>query len=61
MRIGLVVQGEQWDKNAPDYTWTLFEGATQISHTITRSNGNYRYRTYETTIPLRNPLWNPVS
>jgi len=61
VRIGLVVQGEQWDISAPDYKWTLFEGATQISHTITRANGNYRYRTYETTIPLRNPLWNPVS
>ena len=61
VRIGLVVQGEQWDKAAPDYTWTLFEGATQISHTITAVGGNYRYRTYETTIPLRNPIWNPVS
>ncbi len=61
IRIGLVVQGEQWDKAAPDYTWTLFEGGTQISHTITAVGGNYRYRTYETTIPLRNPIWNPMS
>jgi type IV pilus assembly protein PilW len=61
VRIGLVVQGEQWDKTAPDYTWTLFEGGTQISHTITAVGGNYRYRTYETTIPRRNPIWNPMS
>jgi type IV pilus assembly protein PilW len=61
VRIGIVVQGEQWDRDAPDYTWTLFEGGTQISHTIAAAGGNYRYRTYEMTIPLRNPIWNPVS
>ncbi len=61
VRIGIVVRGEQWDKNAGNYTWTLFDGAVQRTGTINAAGGNYRYRVYETTIPLRNPIWNPVS
>ena len=61
VRIGIVVQGEQWDKTAGDYTWTLFEAPVLLTGTIAAAGGNYRYRTYETIIPLRNPIWNPVS
>jgi type IV pilus assembly protein PilW len=59
VRLGIVVRGEQWDKDAPDVPWSLFDGT--YSGTFTRANGNFRYRTYETIIPLRNSLWNPVS
>ena len=63
VRIGIVVRGEQWDKTLGDYTWTLFSAPVQLSGTVPAAGGggNYRYRVYETTIPLRNPIWNPVS
>lgn len=61
VRIGIVVRGEQWDKSAGDYTWSLFDGAVQRTGTIGAAGGNYRYRVYETTVPLRNPIWNPVA
>ena len=58
VRIGIVVRGEQWDKDAPDVPWSLFGGV--YSGTFVRVAGNYRYRTYETVIPLRNELWNSL-
>jgi type IV pilus assembly protein PilW len=58
VRIGLVVRGEQWDRDAPDVPWSLFGGV--YSGTFARAGGNYRYRTYETVIPIRNELWNPL-
>ena len=61
IRIGIVVRGEQWDKTLGNYTWTLFEAPVLLTGTIPAAGGNYRYRVYETTIPLRNPIWNPVS
>jgi len=56
VRIGIVVRGEQWDKDALDAPWSLFGGV--YSGTFPRAGGNYRYRTYETVIPLRNEIWN---
>jgi type IV pilus assembly protein PilW len=58
VRIGIVVRGEQWDKEAPDVPWSLFGGV--YSGTFVRAGGNYRYRTYETVVPLRNELWNAL-
>lgn len=58
VRIAIVVRGEQWDKEAPDVPWSLFGGV--YSGTFVRAGGNYRYRTYETIIPLRNELWNAL-
>jgi type IV pilus assembly protein PilW len=62
VRIGIVVQGEQWDKDGPDVPWHLFGGTAGGGYegTFLRANGNYRYRTYETVIPLRNELWNSL-
>ncbi len=62
VRIGFIVQGEQFDKAKYDYdvlnppTWSLFDG----TYTGPLTKG-FRYRTYEMTIPLRNPIWNPVA
>jgi type IV pilus assembly protein PilW len=62
VRIGIVVRGEQWDKNAPDVSWSLFGGTLGGGYecTFPRVGGNYRYRTYETVIPVRNQLWNAI-
>jgi type IV pilus assembly protein PilW len=59
VRIGFVVRGEQWDKEAPDFNSSMFDGTIPVS--FPAAGGNYRYRIYETLIPLRNPIWNPVS
>ena len=66
VRIGIVVRGEQWDKDAPDVSWSLFPACVSTtgacagvySGTFPKAAGNYRYRTYETVIPLRNQIWN---
>jgi hypothetical protein len=59
VRIGVVVRGEQWDKQATDFNSSMFDGAIPVS--FPAAGGNYRYRIYETMIPLRNPIWNPIS
>ena len=63
VRIGIVVRGEQWDKDGPDVSWQLFGGTAGGGYqgTFLRADGNYRYRTYETVIPLRNELWNSLT
>jgi type IV pilus assembly protein PilW len=66
IRIGLIVRSEQFDQTLGDYNWTLFGCSTppcagQINGTIPASvspPGNWRYRTYETVIALRNQIWN---
>ncbi len=66
VRIGIVVQGEQFDKAKYDQDillppkWKLFQGvlATALEGAIPPG---FRVRTYETSIPLRNPMWNPSS
>ena len=63
VRIGIVVRGEQWDKDGPDVAWSLFGGTAGGGYegTFPRAAGNYRYRIYETVIPLRNELWNSLT
>jgi len=60
IRIGIVVRSEQFDREfREDVAWSLFEGA--LSGVFPQSAsppGNWRYRTHEATIPLRNVLWN---
>jgi len=71
VRIGILVQGEQFDKNLEkftggdylngDYNWTMFEGAVKVTGTMPATvspGGNWRFRVYETVIPLRNEIWN---
>jgi type IV pilus assembly protein PilW len=59
VRLGIIVRGEQWDRDAPDVTAHLFDDAIPFSQAFMRSGGgNYRYRWYETIIPMRNPVWN---
>jgi len=54
IRIGVVVRSEQFDRDLTNVTpWTLFEGSL-----AGELPANWRYRTYETVIPLRNQLYN---
>jgi len=59
VRLGIVVQGEQYDKalatEVPTPTWTLFAPDVNLTGALLPG---FRYRTYETIIPLRNPVWN---
>ncbi len=67
IRIGLIVRSEQYDRDVTGTTpWTLFDCPAHDDTCPGRITGslpaNWRYRTYETVIPLRNQLWNgPVS
>jgi type IV pilus assembly protein PilW len=72
IRIGLIVQSEQFDKTLGDYNWVLFDCADavkancpgRLSGTIaaqTTPPGNWRFRKYESVIPLRNEIWNKAS
>jgi len=67
IRIGLIVRSEQYDRDVTEKTpWTLFDCPAHDATCPGRITGtlpaNWRYRTYETVIPLRNQLWNgPVS
>ena len=63
VRLGIVVRSEQFDSEylvpAP---WSMFDG--QVSGSILASKsppGNWRLRTYETIIPLRNAIWNRMT
>ena len=60
VRIGVIVQSQQFDKSYnQDVPWSLFGGV--YAGTFAKSTsppGNFRYRTYETTMPLRNEIWN---
>lgn len=69
VRIGIIVQSEQFDKSLGDYNWVMFDcGAAnkancpgRLTGTIaaqTNPAGNWRFRKYETVIPLRNAIWN---
>jgi type IV pilus assembly protein PilW len=56
VRIGIVVQSEQFDKNMPAGAWNLFcNPGPCVSGALP---AGFRYRTYETSVPLRNPVWN---
>jgi type IV pilus assembly protein PilW len=79
IRIGIIVQSEQFDKNLAgftggdyvngDYNWVLFDCADavkancpgRLTGTVPATvspAGNWRFRRYETVIPLRNEIWN---
>jgi hypothetical protein len=82
VRIGIIVQSEQFDKNLAgftggdyvngDYNWVLFDCADvnkancpgRLTGSVPASAsppGNWRFRKYETVIPLRNEIWNKSS
>jgi len=64
IRIGLVVRSETYDRDASrNFNWVLFDcGLADKTQCAGRLAGtlppNWRYRTYEMVIPLRNQIWN---
>ena len=63
VRIGLIVRSNQYDRDVTGTTpWTLFDCPAHDATCPGRLAGvlpaNWRYRTYETVVPLRNQLWN---
>jgi type IV pilus assembly protein PilW len=81
IRIGIIVQSEQFDKDLAgytggdyvngDYNWVLFDCAdankancpgrltgSVPAQAAPKAPGNWRFRKYETVIPLRNEIWN---
>jgi hypothetical protein len=69
-RIGLIVRSDQWDRDlatpAGDFAWTLFDCEDPVkancpgrmTGTIAQSaTGGWRYRVFETVVPLRNQVW----
>jgi hypothetical protein len=68
VRIGIIVQSEQFDQTLGDYNWVLFDCANankancpgRLTGTIAAQvspAGNWRFRTYETVIPLRSAIF----
>jgi type IV pilus assembly protein PilW len=56
VRIGVVVRSEQFDDSVPASTWNLF---CNPGPCVTGAlPAKFRVRTYETAVPLRNPVWN---
>ncbi len=53
VRIGIIVQSEQFDKNLAGFT-----GGDYVNGASVSPPGNWRFRKYETVIPLRNEIWN---
>jgi type IV pilus assembly protein PilW len=68
VRMGIVARSERPDRTLTrGYQWVLFDCASddkascpgRLAGTIAGSaSGSYRYRTYETIVPLRNVIWN---
>lgn len=56
-RIGILLQGSQFEKDlVSPASITLWNGGPTIA--LTDDQRHYRYRTYNTVIPLRNVIWN---
>ena len=68
VRVGLVVRSDERERgNASAYRWVLFDCERadkaactgRLTGTLAATvAGNYRYRTIETVVPLRNVAWN---
>jgi type IV pilus assembly protein PilW len=64
VRMGVIVRSDEFDRDAPAFDWTLFECTAEEAKNYTCPDAitgtlpaNYRYRVYETIVPLRNPMW----
>ena len=59
VRIGIVVRANQRDLSyTSPVEIRLFEDSNPITITLSTDELKYRYRTFETVVPLRNTIWN---
>ena len=65
VRVGVIVRSDEYDRDAATFGWTLFQCTTEEKKLYTCPDAltgtlpaNYRYRVYETIVPLRNAMWN---
>src|SRR5205807_10431314 len=64
VRIGLITRSESYDRDVTGaFNWVLFDcpraDKTQCPGRLGGTlPAGWRYRTYETAIPLRNQIWN---
>jgi type IV pilus assembly protein PilW len=59
VRIAIVTRSEQYEKDpVTPSPITMFDGAQQLSMTLSTDDQHYRYKVLETVIPLRNVLYN---
>jgi type IV pilus assembly protein PilW len=62
VRIGLIARGREYDKANPTTALTpaLWNGGPTValSTIVGADAAKYRYKIFETTVPLRNVLWN---
>lgn len=57
VRIAIVARSSQYEKDAvTEGPLLMFDGT--VSMDLTADQQHYRYRTIETTVPLRNTVWN---
>jgi len=57
VRIAVVARSSQYERDVvTDGPLLMFDGT--VSMDLTADQQHYRYRTIETTVPLRNPVWN---
>ena len=58
IRVALVVRASHRDGSytADDVSW--WEGGSSNTYTVPTGQKNFRYRVFESVIPLRNPIWN---
>lgn len=61
IRLAVVARNPQYEKNAVDTgtpdTLTMWQNGPTID--VAEADRHYRYRVYETIIPLRNIIWSP--
>jgi type IV pilus assembly protein PilW len=64
IRIGIVTRSDQFDRDVTDdFKHTLFDcpsGGPCAEKIDVTAPKNWRYRVFETVIPLRNAIWNPT-
>jgi len=65
VRVGVIVRSDEYDRDSPKFDWTLFQCTSEEKKIYTCPDAltgtlpaNYRYRVYETIVPLRNAMWN---
>lgn len=58
VRVALVVRASHFDKDYDTASVSWWEGGTANTLNFTNDDRRYRYRVFESVIPLRNPIWN---